>query len=404
MVRQYSHSIQAKEKSSPKFQSIIDQIHYSPGWKRFLKKISPENPSLNKVHTLRLNDQNALLQSNRDLKILKRAISSFPALQQIKLLRLQDAADEDILEQLHENPTDEDAYLDWAPACSRAIRNLGIALLGSGCPSVRFFGPQISPEAAVTLLHTPSYAISAIATRLTCLDVNFHSVRDISVIMSDLSHVFREFFEAARGLIKINVGFPPKNPVDFKLESIFHHLTWERLKSLGIQGWQLDSSEIIEILRRHQKSLQEFRCPCVYLHDGSRWKDVLLVLGSNMDELAQVALQDIDYADHFKTEIQNGVEMPPSPPRNPTVIEEGEELTGDAISGSTGPSHQYRYYDGVGNNLDSRYGAFVSPAELKLLTVEDLGDNGVQVERDQWQLWEAWIISRIGQRSYRPSA
>jgi hypothetical protein len=351
-----------------------------------------------------------LVQSNSDLKILKRAISSFSALQQIKLLRLQDAGDEDILERLRENLSDEDAHLDWAPACSRAVRNLGIALLSSGCPSIRFFGPQISPEAAVTLLHTPSYAISAIAGRLTCLDVNFHSMRNITVLMSNLSHVFRDFFQAARHLIRINVGFPPKHPVEFGLEDIFHHLTWENLRSLGIQGWQLDSSEIVEILRRHQGSLREFRTPCVYLREGSRWKDVLLVLNNDMDELIQVDLQDIDYADHFRTEIQNGVEMPPSPPQNGAEIEEEEELAVETTPNNTNNYHQYRYYQSVVNFPSSRNGSEtgkngtgLSIAELRVLTADDLGDNGVQVERDQWLLWEAWVVSRIRERSRHAS-
>lgn len=346
----------------------------------------------------RLADQNALVENGSDLMLLKRAMASFSSLQEIKLLRLQDKADEDLLERLRERDgnAEEELSLDWEPACSRAIRNLGVAILGSSCHSVRFFGPQISPESALKLLHTPSITISAVGARLTCLDVNFHSTRDVTTIMSNLSEVFREFFLAARNLIMIHIGFPAKSPANFQLEDIFHRLQWESLRSLGIQGWRLESAEIIDISRRHRFQLRELRMPCVYLRQGSRWRDVLAFLHSEMEELERVDLRNIDYASHFDAEIMNGVEVPPpgSPPRQQPVDANGE----------LEDNHNHNNHNNNISPASPTYQAEVelrqgqqqqlSLAELRALTADDLGDNGERVEREQWALWEAWVTSR----------
>lgn len=350
----------------------------------------------------RLADQNALVENGSDLMFLKRAMASFSSLQEIKLLRLQDKADEELLERLRERDghAEEELSLDWEPACSRAIRNLGVAFLGSSCHSVRFFGPQISPESALKLLHTPSITISAVGARLTCLDVNFHSTRDVTTIMANLSEVFREFFLAARNLIMIHIGFPAKSPANFQLEDIFHRLQWESLRSLGIQGWRLESAEIIDISRRHRSQLREIRMPCIYLRQESRWRDVLAFLHSEMEELERVDLRDIDYASHFDAEIMNGVEVPPfgSPPRQqqPGPADANWE---DNLSSASPTHHQGR--SEAEAEADLRQGQQqhqqqqqLSLAELRALTADDLGDNGERVEREQWTLWEAWVTSR----------
>ena len=79
---------------------------------------------------------------------------------------MQDKADESILDLLGELDSEPELILDWNIACSRAVRNLGIALLQSGRHSVRFIGPQISPEATSGLLKTPRPTIAAIGVRL----------------------------------------------------------------------------------------------------------------------------------------------------------------------------------------------------------------------------------------------
>jgi hypothetical protein len=334
-----------------------------------------------------LADQTALVERNSDLNSLKRALASFSSLRQIKLLRLQDRADEDILEQLRDRNTGEDLGLTWEPACSRAVRALGIALLGSSCRSIRFSGPQLSPEAALKILHTPSITISAVGERLTCLDITFHSTStpDLTSFMTQLSGVFRKFFFAAKNLMMINIGFPANNPVDVSLEAIFHHLQWDSLRSLGIQGWRLTAAEIIDILRRHQSRLREIRMPYIYLREGSRWLEILSVLHHEMEELERVDLRDINYAKHFDAENLNGVEVPPGSPEREVEREDG--TTSTIVER---PSE-----------IGVRPGRSLSAEELRMLTANDLGDNGVRVEHQQWLLWERWAVSR-SRDSVRP--
>lgn len=332
---------------------------------------------------MRLADQTALIEKSSDLNSLKQALASFSSLRQIKLLRLQDRADEDILERLRDRNTGEVLGLAWEPACSRAVRALGVALLGSSCRSVRFSGPQLSPEAALKMLHTPSITISAVGERLTCLDITFHSTSaaDLTSFMTQLSGVFRRFFSAAKNLMMINIGFPANSPVGVSLEDIFHHLQWDNLRSLGIQGWRLTSAEIIGILRRHQSPLRELRMPYVYLRDGSRWLEILCVLHHEMEDLERVDLRDINYANHFDTENMNGVEVPPDSPEEENAYVERRDGTTATILER--PSE-----------IEVRQGRPLSAEDLRMLTANDLGDNGVRVERQQWLLWERWAVSR----------
>lgn len=330
---------------------------------------------------------------------------SFSSLQQIKLLRLQDKADEDIIGRARQFDSVDGLRLDWEPACSRAIESLGLALMGSNCQSVRFLAPQLSPEAALKLLHTPRVAMSALGERLTCLDIYFHSVSDVTALMSRLSNTFRDFFQAARNLVTINVGFPANSPLNLHLEDVFHHVHWPRLRSLGIQGWRLHSWEIGSIARRHQSQLREIRLPYVYLLEGSRWRDVLSVLHDEMEQLEALNLQHINYATHFDAEIMNGIEIPPGSEEdeeednnNNNSNDDDESDHSDMESSSdvsmhysqseitssetTEPSYPYHQLD-----LQT-----LTEQELGMLSVHDLGDNGMYVKREHWHIWEKWVV------------
>lgn len=206
--------------------------------------------------------------------LLRQAIAAFPALQQVKLLRLQDEADEKLLGYLRDRSLEENARLDWEPACTRAVSSLGISLLDSKCTSVRFVAPQISPEATVRLLQAPPTMLSALGARLTSLDVTFHARADMTTSMETLSHVFYEFFLAAKNLTAIHLGFPANLPLDLSLERIFHRLQWKRLRTLSIQGWRLGSEEIISLLRRHRRPLRDLSLASVYLRTGGRWCEI----------------------------------------------------------------------------------------------------------------------------------
>ncbi|KAJ5225280.1 hypothetical protein N7468_006505 [Penicillium chermesinum] len=290
------------------------------GWTSILLALRDVDPALAQFHHQRLEEENSILNANYDLMLLRRGIAAFSGLQEIKLFRTQDEADESLLDfqryqyiRTVRNNTDAESssiQLDWDSACSRAVKNLGIALLDSQCSSIRFTGPQISPEATLQLLQAPSAILADMAGRLTSLDINFHSHSDISPKMADLSSVFHRFFLAAKNLMAIHIGFPPKSPLNLDLESIFHNIRWKTLRMLSLQGWRLDAEEINALLRRHREHLRDFRLFAIYLRPGSRWTDVLTVLRYEMEQLDRLDLRDIDYDGGFDIhENASGVEV-----------------------------------------------------------------------------------------------
>ncbi|GJP87619.1 F-box domain protein [Aspergillus niger] len=273
------------------------------GWSHILDGVDVDNLPVSSIHRRRLDDQKYILDSNLDLRLLRRAIAAFSSLQQVKLLRLQDEADEQLLDHIRERSLGRTTRLDWEPACTRAITSLSISLLESNCNSVRFVGPQISPEATVRLLQAPSTSLSALGARLASLDVTFHSAAKLSTYMETLSNVFHDFFLAAKNLTTIHLGFPTNAPLDLALEQIFHHVQWKRLRTLSIQGWRLGSEEIIAFIRRHRRQLRNVRLASVYLRPGGRWREVLTVLHDEMDLLERIDLRGIDYTSNFDANI-----------------------------------------------------------------------------------------------------
>ncbi|CAI7586461.1 unnamed protein product [Penicillium viridicatum] len=390
---------------------MVRPFYQGSGWARTLRILGSENPEISQLHSRRLREQTNLAETNNDQTRLRRAISSFSALQEIKLLRLQDEADEYLIDFIRDHSlgtgtsTATSIRFDWETACSRAVTNLSIALLDSKCSSIRFTGPQISPEATLQLLRAPSTTLAAMGGRLTSLDINFHSTTDITATMADLSEVFRRFFIAAKNLIAIHIGFLGKTPLDLDLELLFHHIRWKTLRKLSIQGWRLSAGEIIALARRHSPHLRDFRLLGVYLRPGGLWRDVLVVLREEMEQLERLVLRDIDYAAHFDSvAVSSGVEVfddyPAGPVPSSFTLATG---TSSAVqSPTTTPLASDRLPALVrGARLPLRR---TSLERLRALSSEDLGDDGVHVLREQMPLWEAWVISAPHQvkRNGRP--
>jgi hypothetical protein len=347
------------------------------------------------LHSRRLREQTTLVNTNHDLTQLRAAIAAFSALQEMKLLRLQDEADEELLYFIRDQAIghiSSDAHFDWESACSRAVTNLGIALLDSQRTSIRFIGPQISPEATLQLLKAPSTTLAAMGSRLSSLDINFHAHIDITTTMSDLSPVFHRFFTEAKNLVAIHIGFPTKIPLNLDLETIFHGIRWKTLRTLSLQGWRLGADEIITLARRHRHQLREFRLYAIYLRDGGRWRDVLCMLRAEMERLARLDLREIDYAANFDAlGIDSGVEIFDPHPTGPIS---------SSVSVATGTSPpEAPLLATFGTNGHHR--ALVpgdrrrSWEKVRGLGVEELGDDGIRVYRDQVHLWEAWVLSGL---------
>lgn len=382
-----------------------------PGWAPILQTLRASNTALAQLHAHRLREQTNLLERDHDLTQLRRAIAAFSAVQEIKLLRLQDSADEQLIDFIHTstspniNTNTRSTHFNWELACSRAVTSLGLALLDSQCTAIRFIGPQISPEATLQLLKAPSTTLAAMGSRLTSLDITFHSSTNISSTMSDLSDVFGPFFAEAKNLISIHIGFPPKSPLDLDLEAIFHETRWKTLRTLSLQGWRLADHEIISLVRRHRRMLREFRLCAVYLRRGGRWRDVLTVLREEMERLERVELREIDYAENFdRLSSVSGVEVFEAPQ---DAQHDAPLLPSLSVAAGTSPP-ELRNTLGAGPFGDFRRRGSAHLRSEKLeklrgLTIQDLDDDGVRVQNEQVGFWEAWVHSGLSKVSHGQS-
>lgn len=215
--------------------------------------------------------------------------------------------------------------------------------------------------------------------------------------MADLSDVFGRFFAEAKNLVSIHIGFPPKSPLDLDVDAIFHGTRWKTLRALSLQGWRLADHEIISLARRHRRMLREFRLCAVYLRRGGRWRDILAVLREEMERLARVELREIDYADHFDAlATASGVEVFDGPLDAPLL----SSLS--VAAGTSPPEMRHSMSEGASSALlRGRVTALRSGnlEKLRALTIQDLDDDGVQVQREQIGLWEAWVqsgLNRLG--------
>lgn len=390
-----------------------------------LHALSSTDPALVQLHSRRLEEETSIIDTNYDLAQLRRGIAAFSGLQEIKLFRAQDNADERLIDfhrhqrirALRANEEPEPlVQLDWDSACSRAVANLGIALLNSQCSSIRFIGPQISPEATLQLLQAPSASLSDMAGRLTSLDINFHSHHDMTTKMADLSSVFHRFFVAAKNLVAIHIGFPPKSPLNLDLEMIFHNIRWKTLRTLSLQGWRLDADEIIALVRRHREHLRDFRLFAIYLRPTGRWTEVLTVLRDEMQQLDRLDLREIDYDGGFDgAENTSGVEVSDfeddasdaerEDSDEEIDIPDSESLAPSSVSLAAGTSQpDSQQFSGFGTDAPSSWLPPPSRGKraplrkeswehMRIISLDDLGDTGVHVDREQMRLWEAWALS-----------
>ncbi|KAJ5734468.1 hypothetical protein N7493_003254 [Penicillium malachiteum] len=340
---------------------LVRPFYQGSAWLPILATISSKNRALAQLHSQRLQEQTKLIETNFDLTQLCLGIAAFSSLQEIKLLRLQDEADEHLLDLIDENSIrgtetidSSRIWFDWESACSRAVTNLGIALLNSQCSAIRFIGPQISPEATLQLLRAPSTTLAAMGNRLTSLDINFHSHSDITATMSDLS------------------------------KSIFHNIRWKTLRTLSLQGWRLDADEIISLVRRHRRQLCDFRLIAVYLRPRGRWKDVLYVLRNEMERLDRLELREIDYAEHFDALARvDGIEVFDRPLSPPALSFSDQAFFSGIGLGSAVPIAHGRRIPMQRTSLE----------RLRHLSKDDLGDSGIAVQSEQVQFWAAWVLS-----------
>ena len=286
---------------------------------------------------------------------------------------------------------------------------MGEALIHGRSPFCRFSGPMMEPHTARIVQEK---MLSSLASCLTCLELHFDGGPELVERMMELSGLARTVLLAARKLQAIHIGFPSRTPLDLRLETMFHNIRWENLRAFGIQAWRLDAQEIVTMVRRHQTTLRGLRLRDVQLKKGSKWKDVLSVIRSEMDQLDWVSLRRIDYSDHFDQLWGNTMEVPDEPPVGASDsdseeddistqnLSDQESIVGseveDSDEESTADTDHGPDADDIAINPDT-------PLTLPFCTcsrssdpasANELGDNGVSVTYQQRKMWEKWVVGR----------
>ena len=362
------------------------------------------------------------MQSEEDVRVLKKAFASFTSLQLVQLLRVTDEEDDRLLSYIRQHEQSQNIVdLDWTDACSHGSRTIGTALLSANVPWSRFSSPMLSPASAGFLASHEPHSLSTLAARLTCLTLHFDDGSDLDQKMSELSNLFRTVFTTAEGMQAVHVGFPSHRPLNLPLESVFHNVTWDKLLAFGIQGWNLEAEEIINLILRYKDRLKGLRLRDVYLKEGSMWKDVLGTLRDSMRRLEWVSLRRIDYVRHFEDVwIAAGAEIPDDPPPGDSDSETDDEEE-EPIAG---PSNFHPHANGVSSDdvesnatsdSDDEHGPEANEMDFPDLgspntpasapwcacngktfsdTADDLRDNGYSISNRERKAWEEWVVRR----------
>ena len=360
----------------------------------------------------KVDDQRRIVRSAQDARILRRAMTAFTSLQHVQILRLQDEADGILLDYLHESdaPLLHLVDLQWTPACIHATRTVAEALVYARSPFSRFSGPMMNPQSALAIKDEIPQMVPILASRLTCLELHFDDAQELNERMRQMTGLFKVVFSAARGLQALHVGFPSRSPLDLGLEEIFNNTHWDKLRAFGIQAWRLSADEIINIARRHSKTLRGLRLRDVQLRDGSMWKDVLAMLRTEMEQLDWVSLRRVDYSRHFDELWANSMEVVDGSLAGASDSDDEDNFSAHfSVPGSVVDSEEDDWDEHSMADTDHGPDAneiALSPnttASLPFCTcsrssnpasADDLGDNGLFVLYQQRKMWEKWVIGQ----------
>ncbi|KAK5171747.1 uncharacterized protein LTR77_003383 [Saxophila tyrrhenica] len=390
-------------------------------------------------------EQQKIIRSGDDVRILKKAFSSFKTLQFVKLLPVAEEEDRRFREyvQIHGSVRDFINHY-WAPAIIHGSRTIGAALLAADAPWSRLYLPVESVESVEFLALRTQPTLSILAARLTCLTLVFDEGNDLGEDMTELSELFKTVFTSAKNMQAVHIGFPRSRPVSLPLEAVFHNVTWDKLVALGVAGWDLTAEEIINLALRHREKLKGLRLRDVHLKEGGMWKDVLRSLKHSMPRLQWVSLRRIGYVPQFEESDPGGAEVPEDQPW--ALSDSDSESEDDEDSTIAGPSEQGHYTNGYHTNsnsfttsnghvhdhdhddIDSAVGTddehepednatefpnLDSPtsATAPLFAYEmahnpdlpngDIDDDGFSVSNAKRKLWEQWVVGQTSRHVAR---
>lgn len=340
-------------------------------------------------------------------------MAAFTSLQHVQILRVQDEADRHLIDFLREREGSGAPLIElqWTPACVHASKTIGEALVETRSPFSRFSGPMMNTQSALAIKKSIPQTVSVLASRLTCLELHFDDGLNLNESMRELSDLFRTVFSAAKNLQALHIGFPSRLPIDLRLEDIFHNVQWERLRAFGVQAWRLESGEIINLARRHSKTLRGLRLRDVHLKEGSMWKDVLAMLRSEMELLDWVSLRRVDYSKHFDELWAGTMEVADDPPAGASDSDDEDDFpTHFSVSDDDEEDSDYHSDADTDHGPEANELALSPDTPISLTcctcsrssypaSADDLGDNGSFVLYHQRKLWEKWVIGRCPEHS-----
>ena len=345
---------------------------------------------------------------------------AFRTLQHVQILRLQDEADRALLEYLQESGTTASQLVElrWTPACTHALKTTGEALAHARSSFSRFSGPMMNPQSVLAMQKSIPKSIPILCERLTCLELHFDDPTDLNAKIKELSPIFKAVFSTTRNMQAVHIGFPSRQPLDLRLEDVFHDVHWEKLRAFGVQAWRLDAEEIMHLARRHRKTLRGLRLRDVQLKEGSMWKDVLAMLRADMELLDWVSLRRVDYASHFDEVWGGRMEVPDYPPGGASDSDEEDDFSAhvDLEDDVYDVEEEFSEGESEASEADTDNGPDANelalspdtPASLPFCTcsrssfpatADDLGDNGRFVLYQQRKLWEKWVVGRCPEHS-----
>ncbi|KAL8946776.1 MAG: hypothetical protein Q9222_006872 [Ikaeria aurantiellina] len=346
-------------------------------------------------------------------------MTAFVSLQHVQILRLQDATDRMLLEILEESDVRGRGVIDlqWTPACSHAISTIAQALVHARSPFSRFSGPMMNTKSALVIKDRIPRTATLLASRLSCLELHFDDTEALNERMRAASALFKAVFMAAKNLQAVHVGFPSRSPLNLRLEDIFHGVRWEKLRAFGIQAWRLDAEEIIQLARRHSKTLRGLRLRDVQLREGSMWKDVLAMLRTEMEQLDWVSLRRVDYSKHFDELWANSMEVGDGSMGGSDSDDEDDFPAHFSVRESDNDDSENDEHSEYEHSLaDTDHGPDANEIALSpnttaslpfctcsrssdLAGADDLGDNGLFVFYQQRKMWEQWVVGRCPEHS-----
>lgn len=275
----------------------------------------------------------------------------------------------------------------------------------------------MSPNSILAVQRKTPQMTATLASGLTCLELHFEDGTELNRRILDLSGLFKTVFSAAVNLQAVHIGFPSRTPLELSLEEVFHHVKWDKLRAFGIQAWHLEAREIIQLARRHSKTLRGLRLRDVLLKEDSAWKDVLSMLRAEMEQLDWVSLRRIDYSNHFEEVWAESMEVPDDPPGGASDSDDENEIPDhfnnmDLDPDSEGDESDENSNADTDNGPDANEFALSpdTPTSMPFCTCsrssypansDELGDNGRFVTYQQRKAWEKWVCGMCVEHSSR---